>query len=313
MFARVCNNLSHDIGSSVCARHLTHVSCSSVFDLSSTLSSHSSFVSPIFNFIFLIFHFLFHVGVARARFCALRRMRSLGLWPTTPLSQITKWESMCSRSLTQSARAPRSLDAVRVGVAHVRVWVERKSERNLPSFHTSSQAYVCDWSYRAGWPRLVRYDRGMHDRGVFSSILIENGVMIRLVGLEIPEQISRAGRRGDIPKKTLTKSIKDTHVSGRELKETILGECLPSYRAKACKSFFRWDRDERVRRAASGKAALVIGSQQVGDKVLYCREPRAGKHEFRRNVRSRLTGFEKHKNSLSEAQLQDSIFARFFH
>ena len=47
------NDVSHDITSSVCARHLIHVSCACVFDLSSTLSSHSSFVSPIFYFILL--------------------------------------------------------------------------------------------------------------------------------------------------------------------------------------------------------------------------------------------------------------------
>ena len=68
----------------------------------------------------------------------------------------------------------------------------------------------------------------MHDRGVFSSILIENGVMIRRAGLEVPVQISRAGRRGDILKKTMRKATKDTHVSGGELEDMILGECLPS-------------------------------------------------------------------------------------
>ena len=45
----------------VSARHTIHVSCACVFDLSSTLSSHSSFVSPIFYFILLIFHFTFCV------------------------------------------------------------------------------------------------------------------------------------------------------------------------------------------------------------------------------------------------------------
>ena len=44
-----------------------HVSCACVFDLSSTLSSHSSFVSPISYFILLIFHFLFHVDRFGAR------------------------------------------------------------------------------------------------------------------------------------------------------------------------------------------------------------------------------------------------------
>lgn len=160
-----------------------------------------------------------------------------------------------------------TLDAVCMGVTYVQVWVEIKSDRSSPSFHTSLQVYVCDWSLRAGRPKLVRYDRGMHDRGVLSSILIENGAMIRLAGLGIPEQISSAGRRGDMSKKMMTKAINYTHVSGRELEDMILGECLPSYRANACKSFVRWDRDHRVRRTVSRKAAPAIGSQQVGDIV----------------------------------------------
>ena len=97
--------MSHTtLAQGVCARHLIHVSCACVFDLSSTLSSHSSFVSPIFYFILLIFHFylfLFHVDVFTFKFifnvdqfgvktpCALPRMRSLALFSTTPLSQTT--------------------------------------------------------------------------------------------------------------------------------------------------------------------------------------------------------------------------------
>ena len=204
-----------------------------------------------------------------------------------------------------------TLDAVCMEVTHVQVWVDRKSEGSSP-FHTSLHACVCDWSCRDGWLNLVRYDQGMHDRGVLSSILLKNGVMIRHAGLGIPEPINRAGRRGDMSKKMMTKTIKDTYVSGRELKDMIFGESLPSYREKACESFVRWDRDERDRRTASGKAATAIGSQQVGDIVLYCKESRTGKHELRRNGRSRLTGFEKNKNSLSEAQLRDSKFACIF-
>ena len=79
VFARTCNNLSHDIGSSVCARHLIHVSCACVFVLSSTSTSHSSFVSPIFYFILLIFYFLFHVDRFGARSPVLFAER--GVWP----------------------------------------------------------------------------------------------------------------------------------------------------------------------------------------------------------------------------------------
>ena len=61
--------MSHmTLAQGVSARRTIHVSCACVFDVSSTLSSHSSFVSPIFCFILLIFHFIFYVdrfGVKR--------------------------------------------------------------------------------------------------------------------------------------------------------------------------------------------------------------------------------------------------------
>ena len=54
--------MSHTtLAQGVGARHTIQVSCACVFDLSSTLSSHSSLVSPILYFIFLIFHLIFHV------------------------------------------------------------------------------------------------------------------------------------------------------------------------------------------------------------------------------------------------------------
>ena len=50
-------------------------------------------------------------------------------------------------------------DAVCMGVAYVQARVDRMSERSSPSFHTSLQAHVCDWSRRAVWSKIVRYDR----------------------------------------------------------------------------------------------------------------------------------------------------------
>ena len=98
-------------------------------------------------------------------------------------------------SINSVGKRSSNSDAVCMGVAYVQVRVERKTEHNSSSFDTSLQAYACDWSRRAGSPKLVRYDRGMHDRGLLSSILMENGVMFRPAGLGIPEQISRAARR----------------------------------------------------------------------------------------------------------------------
>ena len=70
-----------------------------------------------------------------------------------------------------------TLDAVCMEVTFVQVWVERKSDCGSPSFHTRLQSSACGWSRQASWPRLVRFDRRTHDRGVFSSIPPKSGVM----------------------------------------------------------------------------------------------------------------------------------------
>ena len=65
----------------VSARPPIHVSCAWVFDLSSTLASHSSFLSPIFHFILLNFDLyllLFHMDVAGAR--SLVHFAQCGVW-----------------------------------------------------------------------------------------------------------------------------------------------------------------------------------------------------------------------------------------
>ena len=161
------------------------------------------------------------------------------------LRSITKWESMCSRSSTQLKCASRPW-MPSVWELHTFKYGLRESPTAV--LYHSTHAYKLSFANgrRAGWPRLVRYDRGAHDRGAFSSILIKNGVTIRPAGLEMPKQIGRVGRRGDTSRKTMSKATKDTHVSGTELKDMIFVGCLPSYRAKACESFVRWDR-QRLR------------------------------------------------------------------
>ena len=57
---RACLKMFHTrLAQSVGASHTIHVSCACVFDPSSTISSHSPFVPPIFYFILSIFHFTF--------------------------------------------------------------------------------------------------------------------------------------------------------------------------------------------------------------------------------------------------------------
>ena len=99
----------------------------------------------------------------------------------------------------------------------------RESETlGSPLSHACLRAFVRGWTRWAGWPRLVRCDRGTYNRGIFSSSLAKNGVVIRLAGLKAPEQIGRGERRGDALKKMMSKVIKDTHASHRESMDMML-------------------------------------------------------------------------------------------
>ena len=60
--------------------------------------------------------------------------------------------------------------------------------------------------------------------------------------------------------------------------------------------------DGIVANAALRKAALVVGSYQVGDILSYCREARAGDMVCNGASVRDLIGFEKDRNSLGEAQ-----------
>ena len=118
------------------------------------------------------------------------------------------------------------LNAVCMGATYDQAWIVRESESLGSSSHACLRVCVQGWTRWAGWPKLVRCDRGTHSSCAFRTILIENGVMIRPAGLEAPEQIGRVERRGAVPKKMMSKVIKDTHASGRESMDMILSECL---------------------------------------------------------------------------------------
>ena len=114
-----------------------------------------------------------------------------------------------------------------MGATYDQAWIVLESESlGSPSSHACLRAFVHGWTRWAGWPTLVRCDRGTHNRGVFGSTLAKNGVAIRPAGLEAPEQIGRVERRGAMLKKMMSKVIKDTHASGRESMDMILSECF---------------------------------------------------------------------------------------
>ena len=91
------------------------------------------------------------------------------------------------------------------------LWTHERTPipRNLDDLETSELADVLVTIAEDQQTRCA------HDRGVSSSILIKNGVMIRLAGMEMPEQNNRAGRRGDMSKKIMSKATKDTRFRQR--------------------------------------------------------------------------------------------------
>ena len=231
---------------------------------------------------------------------------------------ITKWESIVFEIVDSVGIRFSILNAVCMGTTFDQSMDCEESETlGSPSSHACLRAFVHGWTRWAGWPGLVRCDRGTHNGGVFSSTLAKNGVVIRPTGWKRQGQLGRVERRGDMLKKMMSKVIKVMHASGRESTDMILSECLNAanemtrhggcapaqwvlsrlpcslatmgdedecldvgalqahangpttfgvqsrYRSKAREAFVRWR-----------KAALVIGSYQVGDIDSYCREPR---------------------------------------
>ena len=119
------------------------------------------------------------------------------------------------------------LNCVCMGSTFNQAYIVRAGERNgTPSSSSCLRAFVNGWVKWAGWPRQMTCDRGLHNRGIFSSTATKNGVRFRVAGLESPEQIGRVERRGDILKKMMTKIIKETNAVGAEQIEMILTECL---------------------------------------------------------------------------------------
>ena len=99
------------------------------------------------------------------------------------------------------------LNAVCVGTTYDQAWIVRESDSlGSSSSRACLRAFVHGWTRSAGWPMLVRCDRGTHNRGVFGSTLAKHGVAIRPAGLEAPEQIGRVERRGAMRKSMLSKS-----------------------------------------------------------------------------------------------------------
>ena len=170
--------MSHTtLAQGVSARHTIHVSCACVFDLSSTLSSHSAFVSPIFHFILLIFHLIFFVD----RFGAKPLVRTHLSQVMSPNSSTT---TTSQRPLKFSSRSPPATPGLRTCMTRRSVTTpsaERSSplftqEREEPAgrrqaYHSPEESLLSSQSLSVGH---VRTGRHVNEFGSLSLSVREN-------------------------------------------------------------------------------------------------------------------------------------------
>ena len=90
-----------------------------------------------------------------------------------------------------------------------------KQGKGTPSSAKCLSKFVASWVNWAGWPKVVTTDRGTHNRGVFGRTLAANGVYVRPIGLESPEQLGRGERHGDIWKWNMKRIIRSHNISSK--------------------------------------------------------------------------------------------------
>ncbi len=87
----------------------------------------------------------------------------------------------------------------------------------MPSSQQCVDGFVDRWVSGAGWPKSMVFDRGPHNRGQFSKLFAQHGVVIRQAGVESPEQIGRVERHGGLWKAIMKRVVTDHAVLGLAL------------------------------------------------------------------------------------------------
>ena len=102
----------------------------------------------------------------------------------------------------------------------------------VPSSRRCLDCFVRMWCNWAGSPKVLKVDRGTHNRGIFMSELEKMGTEVRSVATEAPFQLGRTERHGGILKSMLQRMINAAQVVGEM--ELQLAVC----QAVECKN--RW-------------------------------------------------------------------------
>ena len=119
------------------------------------------------------------------------------------------------------------LNCVCMGTTFQQAFIVRDGNTNgVPKSSDCLKAFYNGWVRPYGLPMGMVMDRGLHNRGVFSTTLQQKGVTFRQAALEAPEQIGRVERRNAMLKHMMQKVIKDTEAIGRDAIDMILTESI---------------------------------------------------------------------------------------
>ena len=119
------------------------------------------------------------------------------------------------------------LNCVCMGTTFQQAFIVRDGNTNgVPKSSDCLKAFYNGWVRPYGLPNGMVMDRGLHNRGVFSTTLQQKGVTFRQAALEAPEQIGRVERRNAMLKHMMQKVIKDTEATGRDAVDMVLTESI---------------------------------------------------------------------------------------
>ena len=121
------------------------------------------------------------------------------------------------------------VSVVDIGTVWQQAYIVRTGETHgVPPSRKCLEEFHKGWIRWAGWPKVMQFDRGLHNRGIFHKTLAKKGVQVKQAALESPEQIGRVERRSDVLKKMITKVTKETNATGEKEMDMVMCELRSS-------------------------------------------------------------------------------------
>jgi hypothetical protein len=105
------------------------------------------------------------------------------------------------------------MNIVCVGTS-LQIEIPMQCAHGMPSSKLCLDTFMEQWVAHYGYPKVIRCDRGLHNRGVFYKEMDAAGVQVTNIGLETPYQIGKVEREGDVWKKIAKKVIEARGVAG---------------------------------------------------------------------------------------------------